>query len=86
MPLSLMLYNPEQHNHVKKIVMFSGLLCTLHTVFKTTEIEERCPIKRRKEKKRTNNNKKKKKTTKTTYCYAKSSTGEEEVKEGPQQF
>ena len=56
-----MLYNPEQHNHVKKIVMFSGLLCTLHTVFKTTEIEERCPIKRRKEKKRTNNNKKNKK-------------------------
>ena len=50
-PLSLMLYNPVQHNYVKKIVKFSGLLCTLHTVFKTTEIEERCPIKRRKEKK-----------------------------------
>ena len=51
MPLSLMLYNPEQHNHVKKIVMFSGLLCTLHIVSKTTKIEERFPIKRRKEKK-----------------------------------
>ena len=83
-----MLYNPEQHNHVKKIVMFSGLLCTLHTVFKTTEIEERCPIKRRKEKKRKEPIiiRRKKKTTKATYCYAKSSTGEEEVKEGPQQF
>lgn len=59
MPLSLMLYNPVQHNYVKKTVMFSGLLCTLHTVSKTTEIEERCPIKRRKDK--NNNNKKKKK-------------------------
>ena len=76
-PLSLMLYNPVQHNYVKKIVMFSGLPCTLHTVSKTTEIEERCPIKWGK--KRNNNNKKKKTSTKTTYCYTKSSTGEEEV-------
>ena len=51
MPLNFMLYNPVQHNYVKKIVMFSGLLCTSHTVSKTTKIEERCPIKRRKEKK-----------------------------------
>ena len=51
MPLNLMLYNLVQHNYVKKIVMFSCLLCTLHTVSKTTEIEERFPIKRRKEKK-----------------------------------
>ena len=50
-PLSLMLYNPVQNNYVKKIVMFSCLLCTLHIVYKMTEIEERCPIKRRKEKK-----------------------------------
>ena len=57
--------------------MYSCLLCTLDTVSKTTEIEERCPIKRGK--KRNNNNKKKKTSTKTTYCYTKGSTGEEEV-------
>ena len=51
MPLNLMLYNPVQHNYVKKIVKFSCLLCTLHTVSKTTEFEERSSIKKREEKK-----------------------------------
>ena len=87
MPLNLMLYNPVQHNYVKKIVMFSCLLCTLHTVSKTTEFEfwREMPNKKE-ERKETIIIRRKKITTKTTYCYTNSSTGEEEAKEGPQQF